>query len=259
MPPCSTRACPAWLAGSAIPRPALAWPPRPRRWACRRREACGHGRAGPDGRPGGPARTAARPDHHVRPTPDRLQDTGRRAVRRGAAGRRDRLALPGRHPPVLLLRAGGPAHRPGRHRTFLRRQGPPRLPVPPGPPILRWALFEAGHQASRASSPDHRYYTDVAARIDPNRAALSVARKLARRSHHILRRLGDQAYAPSRPSGGEANAGGSGGPHATDAPWPTPRGRRPGTSLLAARQYRVGRPRKTGAAAPPAGPHHRSS
>ena len=65
-----------------------------------------------------------------------------------------------------------------------------------GPPILRWALFEAGHQASRTSSPDHRYYADVAARIDANRAALSVARKLARRSHHILRALGDQAYAP---------------------------------------------------------------
>jgi transposase len=65
-----------------------------------------------------------------------------------------------------------------------------------GPPILRWALFEAGHQASRASSPDHRYYADVAARIDANRAALSVARKLARRSHHILRALGEQAYAP---------------------------------------------------------------
>jgi transposase len=63
-----------------------------------------------------------------------------------------------------------------------------------GPPILRWALFEAGHQASRASSPDHRYYAGVAARIDADRAALSVARKLARRSHHILRALGDQAY-----------------------------------------------------------------
>jgi hypothetical protein len=34
---------------------------------------------------------------------------------------------------------------------------------------------------------------NVAARIDANRAALSVARKLARRSHHILRALGDQA------------------------------------------------------------------
>ena len=65
-----------------------------------------------------------------------------------------------------------------------------------GPPILRWALFEAAQQGSRASSPDHRYYADVAARIDANRAALSVARKLARRSHHILRALGDQAYAP---------------------------------------------------------------
>jgi transposase len=69
-----------------------------------------------------------------------------------------------------------------------------------GPPILRWALFEAGHHGSRTTSPDHRYYADVAARIDPNRAALSVARKLARRSHHILRALGDQAYAPV-PSG----------------------------------------------------------
>jgi transposase len=65
-----------------------------------------------------------------------------------------------------------------------------------GPPILRWALFEAGHQGSRRASPDHRYYADVAGRIDANRAALSVARKLARRSHHILRRLGDQAYTP---------------------------------------------------------------
>jgi len=65
-----------------------------------------------------------------------------------------------------------------------------------GPPILRWALFEAGHHASRAASPGHACYTGVAARIDANRAALSVARKLARRSHHILRRLGDQAWTP---------------------------------------------------------------
>src|SRR5512142_165972 len=65
-----------------------------------------------------------------------------------------------------------------------------------GPPILRWALFEAGHQGSRTASPDHLYYAGVAERIDANRAALSVARKLARRSHHILRRLGDRAYAP---------------------------------------------------------------
>ena len=80
-------------------------------------------------------------------------------------------------------------------------KGPPGRLSHQGPPILRWALFEAGHQGSRAGSPDHRYYADVAARIDPNRAALSVARKLARRAHHILRRLGDQAYAPVPASG----------------------------------------------------------
>jgi hypothetical protein len=44
--------------------------------------------------------------------------------------------------------------------------------------------------------PVHRYYADVAARIDASRAALPVARKLARRSHHLVRRLGDRAYAP---------------------------------------------------------------
>jgi transposase len=65
-----------------------------------------------------------------------------------------------------------------------------------GPPILRRALSEAGHQGSRASSPGHLYHTDVAARIDANRAALPVARKLTRRARHILRRLGDAAYAP---------------------------------------------------------------
>ncbi|HXZ74555.1 MAG TPA: hypothetical protein VEH31_27320 [Streptosporangiaceae bacterium] len=60
-------------------------------------------------------------------------------------------------------------------------------------------LFECGHQGSRRASPDHRYYADAAARIDANRAAVSVARKLIRRAHHILRRLGDQAYAPVAP------------------------------------------------------------
>jgi transposase len=65
-----------------------------------------------------------------------------------------------------------------------------------GPPVLRWALFEAAHNAARSASPDHDYYTGVRERIDGNRAALSVARKTARRAHHILRDLGDRAFAP---------------------------------------------------------------
>jgi transposase len=65
-----------------------------------------------------------------------------------------------------------------------------------GPELLRWALFEAAHQSARRSSPDHGYYLKVAARIDHNRACLSVARKLCRRAHHILRELGDAALAP---------------------------------------------------------------
>ena len=65
-----------------------------------------------------------------------------------------------------------------------------------GPELLRWALFEAAQCAARRSSPDHSYYLQVANRLDHNRACLSVARKLCRRAHHILRELGDAALAP---------------------------------------------------------------
>jgi transposase len=67
-----------------------------------------------------------------------------------------------------------------------------------GPSLLRWALFEAAQCAARGSSPDHGYYLQVAHRLDHNRACLSVARKLCRRAHHILRQLGDDALAPAR-------------------------------------------------------------
>jgi transposase len=66
-----------------------------------------------------------------------------------------------------------------------------------GPPALRWALVEAAQSASRSASPDHRYYLEVKARAGANRAALSVARQLARRTHHTLRALGDAAWAPA--------------------------------------------------------------
>jgi transposase len=66
-----------------------------------------------------------------------------------------------------------------------------------GPPVLRWALFEAAKTAARASSPDHAYYLQVKGRLGGNRATLAVARKLTRRCHHTLRALGDQAFAPA--------------------------------------------------------------
>lgn len=76
-----------------------------------------------------------------------------------------------------------------------RKRAPGRLSHE-GPEVLRWALFEAALSAARPSSPDHAYYSEVKERIDHNRACLSVARKLCRRAHHILRDLGDEALAP---------------------------------------------------------------
>jgi hypothetical protein len=72
----------------------------------------------------------------------------------------------------------------------------------PGPPVAPGTPDPAlGSVRGRASGiprliPGHAYDADVAARIDANRAALSVARKITRRAHHILRGLGDQAFTP---------------------------------------------------------------
>lgn len=55
-----------------------------------------------------------------------------------------------------------------------------------GPPALRWALYEAAKCAYRPQSPDHEYYLAVKERKGAQRACLSVARRLARRSHHTL-------------------------------------------------------------------------
>lgn len=62
-----------------------------------------------------------------------------------------------------------------------------------GPPVLRWAAFEAAQSASRRGSPDHDYYVETKERRGGNRAALSVARKILRRAHHTLRELGEEA------------------------------------------------------------------
>ena len=65
-----------------------------------------------------------------------------------------------------------------------------------GPPALRWALYQAAQRARFPASPDRPYYQQLAARIGGNRACLALARKLLKRSYHILKDLGDHALAP---------------------------------------------------------------
>jgi len=70
---------------------------------------------------------------------------------------------------------------------FLSRQGPQ---------TLRWALYEAAKNSSHHRSPDHGYYATVKQRHDGKIAAISVARKLARRCYHVLRAVdSEQVYA----------------------------------------------------------------
>ena len=73
------------------------------------------------------------------------------------------------------------------------RKGPPGRLSRQGPPVLRWAVYEAGKTHARSSAPDYRYYAAVKDRQDGERAALSEARKLLRQACHILAELGDDA------------------------------------------------------------------
>jgi len=63
-----------------------------------------------------------------------------------------------------------------------------------GPPVLRWALYEAGKLSAQHRAPDHTYYAAVAERIDGKRATLAEARKLTRQAIHLLAGLGDDAF-----------------------------------------------------------------
>ena len=77
------------------------------------------------------------------------------------------------------------------------RKGPPGKLSRQGPPVLRWAVYEAGKAHARTSAPDHRYYAAVKDRKNSKRACLSEARKILRQAHHILAELGDDALAPA--------------------------------------------------------------
>jgi transposase len=77
------------------------------------------------------------------------------------------------------------------------RKGPPGRLSRQGPPVLRWAVYEAGKAHARASAPDHGYYAMVKDREGGKRAALSEARKIVRQACHILAELGGDALAPA--------------------------------------------------------------
>src|SRR5262244_2325915 len=53
------------------------------------------------------------------------------------------------------------------------RKGPPGRLSRQGPPVLRWAVYEAGKTHARSSAPDHGYYTQVKDRKNSKRACLS--------------------------------------------------------------------------------------
>jgi transposase len=105
--------------------------------------------------------------------------------------------------PVLachLLAEIGDAHRFRRARQLVRLAGLDPVVLESGDsrrrgrlskqgsPQLRWALVQAAQHAARQSSasPDRDLYLQVKKHAGSQRAALSTARKIARRAHHLL-------------------------------------------------------------------------
>ena len=116
-----------------------------------------------------------------------------------------------------------------------------------GPPALRWALFEASMCAARACSPDYEYYSQAAERLGSNRARLSVARKILKRSYHLLRELGEEAWLPHDLLGARQAL------RHPDAPRPAPR------PLLPPRLAWTALIDRAAATLPPAGSPHQPS
>ena len=65
-----------------------------------------------------------------------------------------------------------------------------------GPPMLRWAAYEAGLAACRASSPDHADYLALRDRLGHKTACLTISRRVLRRAYHTLVAVGDAALDP---------------------------------------------------------------
>jgi transposase len=66
-----------------------------------------------------------------------------------------------------------------------------------GPPMLRWAAYEAGLAACRAGSPDHADFLALRERLGHKTACLTVSRRVLRRAYHALVAVGDATLEPT--------------------------------------------------------------
>ena len=83
----------------------------------------------------------------------------------------------------------------GHHRAPVRSAPRARASLAPGAAGVALGAVRGRPVACRRGSPDRDYYGQAAERLGGNRACLSVARKLLKRSYHTLRELGEEALA----------------------------------------------------------------
>ena len=102
-----------------------------------------------------------------------------------------------RLPALLVLAPGRPLQRPGHHRAPVRSAARARASLAPGAAGVALGAVRGRPGARRTGSPDRDYYTQAADRLGANRACLSIARKLLKRSYHTLSELGEEALQPA--------------------------------------------------------------
>ena len=174
------------------------WPRVPRQaGASDRCDRADHDRVGDDRSARDPDRPNRDGDSQARASANRLQGTDD-PVRDGRADLADHAdRARGRLPDARLPPSRSAA--PGSMLACTAQTEPRASGSSPtkDPPELRWALYEAAQSACRPSSPDHQAYLALKDRgLSHTRASLTIARKLARRSYHVLRELGPAALEP---------------------------------------------------------------
>jgi hypothetical protein len=117
----------------------------------------------------------------LRPTPARLPGSGRRSLRHRRADRGGGVVRARRLPSFHPLRPSRPSYRLGRDRRPIRSQSPQGISLPTRTRDAALGAVRGGQELLAPGRPDHDYYAKVKKEHDGKIAALSIARKLARR------------------------------------------------------------------------------
>ena len=118
-----------------------------------------------------------------------VSSVGQRPIRHRRTHRGRGVDRARRLPTLLPLRTSRTPHRPGRHRRCLRPAPRGRIPVTPRTRNAALGALRSSQELLTSTQSRSRLLDRLKGRHDGKNAAISMARKLARRSYHVLRNV----------------------------------------------------------------------